>query len=88
VVRSFKLVKIVRNGQTQNVSIDLEGDADDHDKHGRHQREFRFDVDDLAWVFHLNTKVLGGEGTYFFQIVLNDGTTIDFSFTLKKNGRS
>ncbi len=87
VVRSFKLVKIVRNGQTQNVSVDLEGDSDDHDRHGRHEREFRFDFDDLAWEFHLNTKVLGGEGTYFFTILLNDGTTIDFSFTVKKNGR-
>jgi hypothetical protein len=86
VVRSFKLVKIVKNGRTTNVDVDLEGDSDDHDKHGRHQREFRFDFDDLAWVFHLNTKVLDGEGTYFFVITLNDGTAIDFSFTLKKNG--
>jgi hypothetical protein len=86
VVKSFTLVKIVRNGQTQNVSIDLEGDSDEGDRHGRHPREFRFDFEDLAWEFHLNTKVLGGEGTYFFTIRLNDGTTIDFSFTVKKNG--
>ena len=87
VVSSFKLVKIVRNGRTQNVSIDLEGDSDDRDRHGRHQREFRFDLDDLAWVFHLNTKVLGGEGTYFFRIDLADGTNIEFSFSVKKNAR-
>ena len=87
VVRSFKLVKIVQNGRSRDVSVDLEGDSWDGDRHGRHPHDFRFDPEDLAWEFHLNTRVLDDDGTYFFRITLNDGSAIDFSFTLKKNGR-
>jgi hypothetical protein len=44
---------------------------------------FQFDPTDQQWIFVINTKSLSASKTYTFQIGLNDGTTILFSFGLK-----
>ena len=83
-VVSFKLVQIIRGGVTTNVSLDPVSE-----KHGKDEGGFRFDDgdrDDFFWVFHLSTKDLASDTTYVYRIVLNDGSTIDFRFTLKKKG--
>ena len=81
-VVSFKLVQIIRGGVTTNVSLDPVSE-----KHGKDEGGFRFDDgdrDDFFWVFHLSTKDLASDTTYVYRIVLADGSTIDFRFTLQK----
>lgn len=44
---------------------------------------FRWDATNQQWLFNMSTKGLTSGTTYTYEITLNDGTTIDFSFTLK-----
>jgi hypothetical protein len=44
---------------------------------------FEFEVHDLWWEYELKTKTLVSGLTYYYRILLNDGTTIDFSFKVK-----
>jgi len=44
---------------------------------------FRWSSSDQQWIFNINTKNLSVGKTYYYRIVLNDGTYIDFGFTLK-----
>ena len=46
-------------------------------------RPFTFDLHDLWWEYELKTKTLVSGLTYYYRILLNDGTTIDFSFKVK-----
>ena len=44
---------------------------------------FRWSSTDQQWIFNINTKGLS-IAKYSYRITLNDGSTIDFAFTLKK----
>ena len=44
---------------------------------------FRWDATSQQWVFNLDTKDLAAGFTYVYRIGLNDGTAIEFQFTLK-----
>jgi sugar lactone lactonase YvrE len=44
---------------------------------------FRWDSTNQQWVFNLSTKNLSSNVTYVYQINLNDGTNIQFQFTVK-----
>jgi hypothetical protein len=44
---------------------------------------FRYDGLSQQWMFNLATQQLNANSTYFFRIVLIDGTNIDFQFGLK-----
>jgi subtilisin family serine protease len=45
--------------------------------------EFRWSATDQQWIFNMSTKGLLAGKTYFFEITLNDGSTIEFNFGLK-----
>ncbi len=44
---------------------------------------FRWDPSAQQWIFNLSTKNLPKNTTFFYEIKLNDGTSILFSFALK-----
>jgi hypothetical protein len=46
-------------------------------------RPFDFELHDLWWEYELKTKPLVSGLTYYYRILLNDGTVIDFSFKVK-----
>jgi hypothetical protein len=44
---------------------------------------FRWSATDEQWIFNISTKNLRAGLSYTYRITLNDGTFIDFRFTLK-----
>jgi hypothetical protein len=44
---------------------------------------FRWDPTGQQWIYNINTKGMAKNTTYFYQVKLNDGTTIDFHFGLR-----
>ncbi len=44
---------------------------------------FRWDSTNQQWIFNISTKSLSAGDTYDYEITLNDGSVIDFSFGLK-----
>jgi hypothetical protein len=44
---------------------------------------FTFELDDLLWKYELKTKSLVSGRTYYYRILLNDGTFMNFSFKVK-----
>jgi hypothetical protein len=44
---------------------------------------FRWSSTDQQWIFNLNTKNLSAGSKYTYEIILNDGSKISFSFALK-----
>lgn len=44
---------------------------------------FRWSATDQQWVFNISTKNLQAGAKYFYRITLNDGSYIDFAFSLK-----
>ena len=46
-------------------------------------RPFTFELRDLWWEYELKTKPLVSGRTYYYRILLNDGSVIDFSFKVK-----
>jgi hypothetical protein len=44
---------------------------------------FRWDATAQQWIFNMSTKALNGNSTYIWLITLNDGSTIQFQFSLK-----
>jgi hypothetical protein len=44
---------------------------------------FRWDATSQQWIFNMSTKTLTSKITYYYEISLNDGTKIDFSFTVR-----
>jgi len=73
VVTSFRLIQIISNGIETNVDeAVLSTTPDDVFRSGNQQ-----------WVFNINTKNLAADNTYIYLITLNDGSFIEFRFTLK-----
>lgn len=75
VVASFKLVKTVSGTVVSTPDEDVYSTTPD--------TAFRWDPTSQQWIFNMNSKPLKANTTYFYQITLNDGTTITFSFGLK-----
>jgi len=44
---------------------------------------FRWDPSAQQWIFNINNKSMPSNQTYFFQIMLNDGSGILFNYGLK-----
>ena len=77
VVTSFNLIAIV-HGTTTNVDESPASTTPD--------TAFRWDPTGQQWIFNISTKsapVNVANQTYIFQILLNDGSTINFQFGLK-----
>jgi hypothetical protein len=73
VVVNFRLVQIISNGIVTNVDeAVLSTTPDDVFRSGNSQ-----------WIFNISTKNLSADNTYVYLITLNDGSTIQFQFTLK-----
>ena len=72
-VTDFKLIQIISNGVVSNVN-EVVRSTTPHD-------EFRAGA--RQWIFNISTKKLTAGNTYVYLITLNDGSTIQFQFTLK-----
>ena len=72
-VTDFKLIQIIGKGIVSNVDqVVLSTTPHDEFRAGARQ-----------WVFNISTKNLTAGNTYVYLITLNDGSTIQFQFTLK-----
>jgi hypothetical protein len=74
VVQSFRLIKTSAN---PNAVIDEAVNSTTPDT------AFRWDATNQQWIFNMSTKGLTSGTMYYYEIVLNDGTKIDFNFTVK-----
>jgi len=72
-VTDFKLIQIISQGNVSEVTQAVLS-ANSHD-------EFRAGA--RQWIFNISTKNLAAGNTYVYLITLNDGSTIQFQFTLK-----
>jgi hypothetical protein len=75
VVASFYLIGV--NGIPVNVLINEPEYSTTPDT------AFRWSTDGQQWIFNMSTKSLKASYTYIYRINLNDGSNIEFSFTLK-----
>ncbi len=75
VVQDFKLVKTV-TGTGTSVNETVESTTPD--------TAFRWDATNQQWIFNISTKNLTGGNSYNYTIWLNDGTTINFGFGIRK----
>jgi MBG domain-containing protein len=75
VVTSFKLIQKYTGTSSATVNEDPVSTTPD--------TAFRWSSTDQQWIFNLNTKSLTKSWTYIYEIKLNDGTSIIFSFGLK-----
>jgi len=72
-VVSFNIVQIVNGTVTTTVNETVTSTTPDS--------QFRWDGS--QWIFNISTKGLSANQTYFFQVVLSDGSTVDFHFGLR-----
>jgi len=73
VVTSFRLIQVMSNGIETNVNeAVLSTPPHDVFRSGNGQ-----------WIFNIDTKDLIADNTYVYLITLNDGSFIEFRFTLK-----
>jgi hypothetical protein len=75
VVSDFRLIQVVSGTTTSNVNEEVISTAADP--------AFRWSASDQQWIFNINTKNLSANMTYVFQISLNDGTNLLFTYGLK-----
>jgi hypothetical protein len=74
-VQSFRLIRIIEGTTSTDVSqapISTNGDT-----------EFRWDPTDRLWIFNLTMEPLAAGKRYVYRITLADGSTIEFSFTVR-----
>jgi len=74
VVSDFKLIKKT-NGTSSDTNETVVSTSADS--------AFRWDPGAQQWIFNISTKNLSKGYTYTYQITLNDGSTIQFTFGLK-----
>jgi hypothetical protein len=75
VVQSFYIVGVLEGTVTQTVNEPVSTNNPD--------TNFRWDSSGQQWIFNISTKDMTAGDTYFFEITLTDGTTIDFHFGLR-----
>ena len=73
VVTRFRLIGVISDGTLSNVDEAVLSTPPD--------TEFR--SGNQQWIFNIDTKNLFADHTYIYLITLNDGSTIQFQFTLK-----
>jgi hypothetical protein len=76
VVSSFNLVKILTGTVSTPVDEAVTSTTPDS--------SFRWDPTAQQWIFNVSTKPLSAQATYVYEIDLNDGSTITFSYGLPK----
>jgi hypothetical protein len=74
VVTNFKLVRTT-SGVVSSVNETVSSATPD--------TAFRWDSTARQWLFNISTKSLSASTTYYYEIDLNDGTSILFHFGLK-----
>lgn len=74
-VESFSLIQTVSDISATTVNEPVSSTTPDS--------SFRFDPLKQQWIFNMNTKTLSAGKTYFYRILLNDSTDIQFSFGLR-----
>jgi hypothetical protein len=74
VVASFGIYQIIA-GTTTSVNEDVASTTPDS--------TFRWDPTGQQWIFNINNKSYAPNQTYYFQIMLNDGSSILFRYGLK-----
>ena len=75
VVSSFRLIMITSGTAVAFVDEAVVSTTPD--------TAFRWSATDQQWIYNMNTKNLQANKTYTYEILLNDGTSIRFSFGLK-----
>jgi hypothetical protein len=76
VVQKFSLYQIVNGTVITSVNETVDSTTPD--------AAFRWDPTAQQWIFNIDNKSLAGSNrTYYFQIALNDGTSILFNYGLK-----
>jgi murein DD-endopeptidase MepM/ murein hydrolase activator NlpD len=74
-VTSFSLIKTVSGTTATNINESVISTTPDPN--------FRYDPTIQQWIFNMNTKTLSPGKTYFYKILLNDFSDIQFSFGLR-----
>lgn len=72
VVSSFRLIRLNNDSVTRSDQTVESANSDNTFRSGNSQ-----------WIFNISTKNLSAGSTYVYLITLNDGSTIEFQFTLK-----
>jgi hypothetical protein len=75
VVRSFTLVQTIAGTVSNVVSEEVASTTP--------TSAFRWDATAQQWIFNISTKPLAARQTYIYNIVLNDGTSLQFRFGLR-----
>jgi hypothetical protein len=75
VVSSFRLVKTIAGLVVTTVNEPVDSTTPD--------TAFRWSASDQQWIYNVNTKSQQANKTYYYDVILNDGTTISFHFGLK-----
>jgi hypothetical protein len=70
---SFNIVQIVNGTVTTTVNETVDSTTPDN--------QFRWDGS--QWIFNISTKNMSANQTYYFQVVLADGSTVNFRFGLR-----
>jgi hypothetical protein len=75
VVSNFHIVQIVSGTVVSTVDETVDSTTPDN--------IFRWSPTDQQWIYNVSTKSFGKNQTYYFEIKLNDGSSIFFNFGLK-----
>ncbi len=75
IVTGFKLVKYTFGTVSESVDEAVDSTTPD--------TAFRWSASDQQWIFNISTKTKTAKYTYFYEMTLNDGSKIPFSFGLK-----
>jgi hypothetical protein len=75
IVTNFRLVKTVNGTVVSQVNETVDSTTPDN--------TFRYDPSGQQWIFNISTKSLPKNVTYYYEVDLNDGSMILFSFGLK-----
>jgi len=78
VVKSFSLVQVITGTTTSDVTDSVDTNTPD--------TSFRWDPTGQQWIFNISTRdstIYQPNHTYVYQIVLNDGSVINFQFGLR-----
>jgi hypothetical protein len=74
-VHDFRLVQIVQGTVSQEVNEPVTSNTSNS--------QFRWDPNAKQWVFNISTDGLPSNATYYYQILLVDGSSIFFRFGLQ-----
>jgi len=73
-VTTFHLIKVVSGTVTNIVDQTVVSTTP--------YTALRWDPTEQQWIFNISTKQLAPRATYYYEVKLNDGTSIQFNFAL------